>query len=386
MKQQIIWIVLLLLPYCISAQNKQANEINTPTIDWDKATLKQIAPLSGSHTASYARIIQLTNGSLLCVYESEGGIDCTASNDLGNTWQTPINITLPEQGVNMSVPDIIELGDQSLLASFNPRPYKINGNWDTTKHFAIRTKKSYDLGKTWRDERLVYQASYTFSDGCWEPSQIQLPGGEIQLFFSNEGIYTTSNEQNISVCSSMDNGLTWSTKPTIVSFTPKHRDGMPIPIILQCSQQIVFSIEDNAGGQFKPSIIRSLQQHWHKTVGPNDAGRNNALVPQLPDTVYAGAPYLRQLHSGQTILSYQSTVHRNRNWQLACMQVAVGSSNATNFKTVDTPFTIPLDKQGLWNSLCILSDDTIIAVTSTNAYGDNTSIWIIKGKLIDKKN
>ena len=386
MKQQLIWIVLLLSPRTISAQNKLTDETNTPVIVWNKSTLKQVAPLTGNHNANYARMIQLSNGSLLCVYETEGGIECTASNDSGNTWQAPVNIAAPVQGVNMSVPDILELNDHSLLASYNPRPHKINGNRDTTKRFAICTKKSYDLGKTWQDERLIYQAGYKFEDGCWEPSQIQLPGGEIQLYFSNEGIYTTSNEQNISIFSSMDNGLTWSTEPTIVSFTPAHRDGMPVPIILQGTQQIVFSIEDNAGGQFKPSIIRnSIQQHWQKPVGVNDAERNNALVPQLPDTVYAGAPYLRQLHSGKTILSYQSTAHRTRNWELACMQVAVGSSNATNFKTVNAPFNIPLDKHGLWNSLCILSDDTIIAVTSTNAYGNGTSIWMIKGKLADKK-
>ncbi|WP_419788582.1 sialidase family protein [Mucilaginibacter sp. SP1R1] len=247
-------------------------------------------------------------------------------------------------------------------------------------------QKSYDQGKTWRDERLVYQASYQFQDGCWEPSQIQLPSGEIQLYFSDEGVYTQSNEQNISIFRSKDGGLTWSRSPGIVSFTPGHRDGMPVPIILKGTQEILFSIEDNAGGRFKPSIIRnSFTQNWQKTVGPNDAGRTSAMIPKLPDTVYAGAPYLRQLHSGQTVLSYQSTQNRQNNGDLACMQVAVGDSNGKNFVNVNTPFHIPLNKHGLWNSLCVLHDDTVVALTSTNAYNNYTAIWMIKGHLINKK-
>ena len=377
MKQTFAWLILLFIPLV---------SIGQTGIVWDQSTLKQVAPLSGNKSANYARMIQLHNGNLLCVYESNGCVECTQSCDLGKTWLQPVIIAAAITGVNMAVPDILELKDHSLLASYNPRPHKINGGWDTTKHFAIRTKKSYDQGKTWRDERLIYEASYQFEDGCWEPSQIQLPNGEIQLYFSNEGIYTHSNEQNISIFRSRDNGLTWTQKPEIVSFTPGHRDGMPVPIILKGSKEILFSIEDNAGGQFKPSIIRnSFSQNWKKTVGANDPERTYALTPRLPDTVYSGAPYLRQLPGGQTVLSYQSTFGRNSNWELACMRVAVGNSEGKDFINTATPFNVPLNKHGLWNSLCVLNDGTIIALTSTDAYNSYTAIWMIKGHLINKK-
>jgi len=377
MKQTLIWLILLFVPLMSMGQ---------VAIVWDQSSLKQISPLSGNKSANYARMIQLHNGSLLCVYESEGGIECTQSRDLGKTWLKPVIIASAITTVNMAVPDILELKDHSLLVSYNPRPYKINGGWDSTKHFAIRTKKSYDEGKTWRDERLIYEASYQFEDGCWEPSQIQLPNGEIQLYFSNEGVYTHSNEQNISIFRSHDNGLTWTKQPEIVSFTPGHRDGMPIPIILKGAKEILFSIEDNAGEQFKPSIIRnSFSQNWRKTVGANDPERSYALTPKLPDTVYAGAPYLRQLPGGETVLSYQSTFGRSGNWELACMQVAVGNSKGEDFLNTATPFNVPLNKRGLWNSLCVLKDGTIIALTSTDAYNSYTAIWMIKGHLINKK-
>ena len=381
MKNLSLSLLILCLATASFAQRNKATHTAKPHIHWDPGTGVQVSPMGA--TANYARMIQSAEGDLFCVYESAGGIQFTKSKDEGRTWQTPVPIVDKRDGINMSVPDIIQLQDASLLVSYNPRPHKINGTWDTTKHFAICTLKSYDGGDTWKDERTLYTASFAFEDGCWEPAQLQLPSGEVQLFFSNEGIYTTSNEQDISMFRSFDGGITWSAKPEIVSFTPHHRDGMPVPLLLHGNKEIVFSIEDNGGGQFKPSIIRNtLAQNWKATVDATDSNRTSALLPPLPDTVYAGAPFIRQLHSGATILSYQSNEHRSHNWEQSAMQVAMGDKEAKHFVTVEEPFHIPFDKNGLWNSLCILKDNTIIAITSTNAFGNKTGIWMIKGRLV----
>jgi hypothetical protein len=63
------------------------------------------------------------------------------------------------------------------------------------------------------------------------------------------------------------------------------------------------------------------------------------------------------------------------------MQVAVGNSKGEDFVNTATPFNVPLNKHGLWNSLCVLQDGTIIALTSTDAYTNYTAIWMIKGHL-----
>jgi len=331
-------------------------------IVWDKTSLVQVC----ADQSGYARMITLGGDSLLCIYESRGAIKCSVSSDRGRRWQPFSTVAAPEPGINMAAPDVISLKDHSLLAAYNPRP---DGH-DTTKRFSIRTRISYDGGRSWTDERTLYTASYLFDDGCWEPAPMVMPSGKIGLFFSNEGIYTHSAEQNISLLRSSDAGKTWSAEPEIVSFRPQYRDGMPTPIVLQGTGDVLFSIEDNYHGQFKPSII------WM------DGGRSYNVVPGIPDSVYAGAPFLRQLHSGETILSYQTTLHRVNKWQLSAMMVAVGNEACLDFHNVTPPFDVPLTAHGLWNSLCILPDDTIIGVTSTDAYGTPSSVWMIKGRLV----
>ncbi len=352
-------------------------------IVWDTATLQKLAPQKTGDESycGYPRMIQLHDKSLICVYETGGSVEIISSIDLGKTWSPPVTIADRQNGINMAVPEIIELEDRSLLVSYNPRPSPIQAE----KHFGIRTKKSYDGGLTWQDERLLYEAGSKFEDGCWEPAQLQLPSGEIQLFFSNEAIYTKSNEQNISIFSSFDNGLTWSTAPKIVSFRAGKRDGMPVPLLLKDKDEIVFSIEDNAKGGFKPSVIRTtLKNNWSAVADATSSNRTSALQEPLADSIYAGAPYLRQLKSGETILSYQGTEGRSNDWNKACMFVAIGDKNARNFINKTVPFKVPVDKHGLWNSLCILDDDTVIALTSTNAYAENsTEVWMIKGHLVE---
>ena len=232
-------------------------------ITWDTATLRHVA------NGGYARMIELKSGKLVTVYAaSNGNIEIVTSNNKGNDWSAPIIVAPKADGIRMDAPDILFLKDNSLMISYNPRPTA--PNTDTSKHFAIRIIKSYDDGATWKDDQLLYKASYRFKDGCWEPSALQLPSGEIQLFFSNEGIYTNSNEQNISLLRSFDNGKTWTNNPEIVSFRKASRDGMPVPVYLRRSKEILFSIEDNGFFNFKPYIIRSsLKHNWSKTITAN---------------------------------------------------------------------------------------------------------------------
>jgi hypothetical protein len=161
---------------------------------------------------------------------------------------------------------------------------------------------------------------------------------------------------------------------------------MPSPILLKDQNEIVFSIEDNGiNNQFKPYIIRnSITENWKTTVDGNSSNRNYALANTIDNANYAGAPYLAQLSTGEVLLSYQSTENRPTNdINNAVMKVAIGTNQARDFKGKTTPFKISEGKSALWNSITVLKDDTVIALTTTNQFSSSNAsqIWMIKGHL-----
>ena len=354
-------------------------------IAWDYNSLVQVSDKNSTDYNGYARLVQLNDKKLMCTYESGGAILVKTSADFGSTWSEPIKVVSGNTLVNMTTPDILQLKDNSILICYNPRPIAGNG---TTK-FSINTIKSYDGGLTWKENQIVYEASSEFENGCWEPSALQIPSGEIQLFFSNENVYRNSNEQNISLIRSSNNGLTWSTTPEIVSFRAGKRDGMPSPILLKNQNEIVFSIEDNSiENQFKPYIIRnSITENWKQTVDANSNNRNYALEEVLSNPIYAGAPYLSQISTGEVLMSYQGTENRATNdINNADMKVVIGTNDAKNFNRKSTPFLLSSGKSALWNSIKVLDDDTVVALTTTNQFSNSSQIWMIKGRIVPEIN
>ncbi|HEX9150988.1 MAG TPA: exo-alpha-sialidase, partial [Flavobacterium sp.] len=355
-------------------------------IAWDYTSLTQVSDKNNTEYNGYARLVQLYDKKLICTYESGGAILVKTSRDFGSTWSESLKVVSGTASVNMTTPDIIQLEDNSILICYNPRPIA-GGN--TSDKFSVNTIKSDDGGLTWTKNQVVYEADSDFENGCWEPSMLQIPGGEIQLFFSNENGYRHSNEQNISLIRSSDNALTWSATPQIVSFRAGKRDGMPSPILLKKQTEIVFSIEDNGvDNQFKPYIIRnSISENWKQTVDATSNNRNYALEEVLTNGIYAGAPYLSQVSTGEVLMSYQGTENRTTNdITNADMKVAIGTNTAKNFNRKSTPFIISTGKSALWNSITVLDDDTVVALTSTNQFSNSSQIWMIKGHILPEIN
>jgi uncharacterized protein (TIGR03437 family) len=338
---------------------QQNKDYHNARIAWNSGTLTLIQP-----GAVYGRMVRLPDREILCAFEWNGRIYMRRSADEGQTWSEPAPAASYNYG-NAANPELLVLENGSVMLSYNERPA------DGIHPYTIRISFSVDNGRRWSASTLVYQAGTNSGTGCWEPIQLQLASGEIQLYFSNEQPYPSTTEQQITLLRSFDNGITWSA-PERASFRPGHRDGMPVPLTLADGSGTVLAIEDNGlSGTFKPAI-----------VAPASGARWAALETALPAGVYAGAPYLRQFPSGETILSVQSGSGRNNPGTLDYSQMVVylGDSTAHGFTNASVPFPVAPASNGLWNSLFIKNAVTVTAISGTTINGV-AGIWAIDGYL-----
>ncbi len=319
----------------------------------------------------YPRMIRLQNGDIISSFVHNGDAYVRHSSDNGVTWKTPIMAVPKVNDIAAEVPEILQLNNGWILLATNPRPINI----DPSKKFGIKVAISKDNGNTWNHLSDVYEASHEFIDGVWEPAMIQLPSGEVQLFVANEFPYQTSDEQEITMFRSMDFGASWFDTVT-VSFRAGSRDGMPVPLILNDNKGIVFSIEDNGGfdGYFKPTIIyTSMEDNWRQgTVGASSDRRWIAMTGQsgLGYNEYGAAPYIDQLPSNETIISFQTNKDRylKDRGDHPVMSVGIGDDYAKNFSRRSFPFNAPEGHGTWWNSLFIKDSLTVTAVTGTDIY------------------
>lgn len=359
-----LFFLLLVLATACGARAIEYEPYQGSRIFWDMSSRQTVFP-----TGWYARIIQLQDGRLMAVCE-HGGIEVRYATS--GVWSDGKIIASGHDNIGMRVPDLIQLTDGTIVVAYNPRPEE---PYTTDRKFGIRVKRSTDNGQTWGPEIFVYDAQHLFTDGCWEPSLLELPSGELQLYFSNEGIYTSSNEQNISLCRSFDGGLTWS-EPEIISFRAGYRDGMPCPILLNDQSEIVLTIEDNGWpgvGDFFPTTVRCpLSVNWHNYFVDKDSpNREKTLDFNFCPNATGGAPYLRQLPWGETVMSYQSAYGRDGRLS---MYVALGDREARHFKSMQHPFYVDQAQTVMWNSLCVVDTGQVVALG-----GVGSSIQMIKG-------
>ncbi len=359
-------------------------EHNSPPdvrIAWDYSSMQQIA-----EKGAYPRLTRLKDSTLLVIYETRtGNVHLKKSFDDGKSWSVPEEVfskfvyaALDGKStiVNIANPEIKQLNNGDVVIACNYRPQKAE-----IAPYSIVIRRSTDNAQTWLPPQSLYSAAPRFTDGCWEPSFLQLPNGELQVYFANENPYRNSNEQEISMLRSKDNGVTWSEATTMVSFRKDRRDGMPVPIIV--NNNIVVAIEDNKTAQFKPYTIRTpLSENWSQPVLANSENRNYALNKLISDTVYMGAPYLCKLPNGQTLLSYQTNENRMHDWELSTMEVAIGDKEAKNFGKRTRPFDVPLNKEAKWNSIGVWNNHTVVALSSSNFKSKYVAPWLIKGYII----
>ncbi|MCH7411301.1 exo-alpha-sialidase [Belliella sp. DSM 111904] len=387
MKSSMKALLITFLILFFSCQNDIENNGNVTVVEkglriiWDETSIVNVAT-----EGFYPRLRVLSSGEYLIAYESpQGDIMLKKSQD-GIQWEdlgmaySSFDYTNPENGTLVKVratnPELIELDNGDVLLATNLRPTQ-----DGVYPFSIAVKRSFDKGITWGEPDILYQGGNRFDNGCWEPSFLALPNGDIQLYFANETPYPDSHDQQISVLYSKDQGVTWSSGFKTVSYRAQFRDGMPVAV--HDDIHIYVAIEDNVSGQFKPYIVKNaINESWDSPVSGSDENRYNTLKDPLPDYVYAGAPYLIKTSGGYYVMSYQSTGDRADNWELATMEVVI-SDTPSNFRNPSRPFKVPLNREAKWNSLTDLGNDQIAALSTTNFQSSQVGIWMVKGKIVN---
>ena len=349
----LLFICSLLNVCCLHAAS--VSRYTGSRIFWDARN-----PVTVFDGGGYGRLIELQDGRLMACCES-GGIKVCFSSNKGRTWNSPTLIAPNSNNTPNCVPDLVQLSDGTILVAYNPRPSK---PYTSDRHFGIRLRRSTTNGRTWSEEIFVFDADTIFDNGCWEPSFLELPSGELQLYFADESPYTNSGEQQISLCRSFDGGLTW-TEPQRISFRSGYRDGMPVPVLLADKKNIVVAIEDNGWsgvGDFVPTTVRNpLSSNWKNNayINATSSYRNRSINYDYCPLAKGGAPYLRVLPSGETVLSHQSTYGEGDNMK---MYVYVGNKQAKDFKAMSKPFQQGTTKGCWWNSLAVIDTGIVVAV------------------------
>jgi hypothetical protein len=351
-------VVLMLAVAAISP----AAERGSPRVNWDSASLILVGK-----GGAYGRMVR-DGRSILCAFEHHRRIVLRRSDDEGKTWSPEADAAGYEFG-NAANPELLVTKAGSILLFFNGRPRQDG------KPFTIGMVSSKDHGKTWTAAATIYTAGSGAKSGCYEPAAIQQPNGEIDLFFANEFPHAPEGEQEISICKSNNDGRSW-TRPVAACFRVHGRDGMPVPLRL-LSGKTVISIEDNGlndGRQLQPAVVESPSNTgW---VGPSvDGGSPHRwAATDIPSGRYAGAPYLRQLPDGTTILSCQPEV-KDRGQE---MTVYVGDKTARHFAGGTEPFAADAGKSAQWGSIFVKNPNTVTAIGTTTIDGE-FGVWAIDG-------
>ena len=325
--------------------------------------------------AGYGRIKRLDTTTLLACYTFQGTAHVSHSHDEGKTWEGPVKVAERPGGMLTNTGlTVLKSGDVLCFFNFRPRqPGKLP--------YAIGASSSRDGGKSWTAPQTLYEAGNEFKDGCWEPACVQLPDGELQVYFANEGPYRHSDEQEISMLRSRDDGHTWGPAETI-SFRKNARDGMPVPVVARGGDAIAVAIEDNGlKGSFKPVIVSSSLRRnaWRDGPVTGDSPRRwAALATPLAAATYAGAPYLCQFPSGQFVISFQ--IAASGDMRQSRMAVALGNERARDFGDPTYPFPDASGGAQLWNSLFIKNGRTVTAISETSRQGRH-GIWTVDGTL-----
>ena len=374
-------------------------------VEWD-------IPEKVVERGGYPRVHRLNDGRLMMCYSKGSDTYVRISVDNGLSWSEEEQKIMShfvrenENGkarLTASNPEFAQLSADNpyhpgrIIFACNYRPKWMKAgegdeNLPSVYPYTISIKTSDDNGVTWSKMRHVYKSGLWDENvlrGCWEPFVLELPNGIVQIYFADETPYWQhqSKWQNISVIESNDGGDSWS-KPRVVSQNGAHRDGMPVVTLHE--GMLLMAIETSEDGKrLHPIVVcNKVEDNWKTPIGKDSDCRFHPFKREVKsDVAYSGAPYIITTDN-YVVCSYQisdasddkignNTRHASMEVQ-ACPKNEVKDGRFFTMRAATRPIDVDQSTEtAVWNSLCDLGNDEILAVSQYR-----NAIWTVRGKII----
>ena len=398
-------------PWIIDNTYKQVKltPISGLRVAWDYSSLQRLAE-EGSHPV----VIRVSADSLFAIYEYQQSIYGVISNDNGVSWGSPFTLfeKTSHQGTHdehtitfdnlMTQPTAIKLSNGDIVIACGVTFSYTVETVVTEFPAAILTRRIASNGTL----EPILEAYRNF--GCESPSFLELPNGDLQLYFSNgtvaqtldvissTGLLATIGEQKIDMIQSHDRGATWSsyigefgpdgiekrwTGSKTIAFRSDKINRSPSASILD--DKIILAYADNRNVTFKPYVIRTpVVNNWPYPINGDSPDREYALYEILPNKYFMGEPSLLVLPTGESLLAYETDANRNKTCET--LEVAISDKESLNFTKTNRPLDFMLDIRAINNSLMLFDDNIILAsMTSNLGSSPNNAPWLIKGHVMN---
>jgi len=312
----------------------------------------------------YPRIKKLKDGSYILFYQSSRigySCYCAYSKD-GINWEKGGAVFKGHKIVNSageqndraySTVDAVVLDNGDILAFVSYRAVK--GYKRLIQDDGLSMKRSTDGGRTWGEEQILYTTI------TWEPYALQLPSGEVQVYFTDSDHDWSPPSSGVTMLRSFDRGHTWQTNrqvirqyratATRVDGKPGTRkvwtDQMPSVVLLGDGKTLLAAVESqDSTNHFKITLVED-KTNFATTLTGDMVG-----PPERVDNFRSGGgPYLVRFPSGEIALSFQGNYFN--------IKLGLSTMNSIVKGPPYQPFG---QKRSLWGSMEVIDPHTMFAV------------------------
>ncbi|MBQ7194471.1 MAG: exo-alpha-sialidase [Bacteroidales bacterium] len=383
-------IVLFSIAACVFAACCSTPQDGGVRVSWDGSTFQELTSFEvegrdlEENNLYYPRIRTLSDGSMLmCFMNHKFGWDIyvTKSYDEGKTWGPAKLVRESEwvdspfgRDIRASVnPDFLELSDGRIIMAFQTRYLDHYHDFSVTNDACwIEVVYSEDKGETWSEPREVFRGR------CWEPSFLELPSGELQMYITDSGVIVDNDHTltTTSIIRSFDGGLTWQGKELtrwedlepIAALVLRDRriDGMPSAVQLK-NGDIICPLEQfshSFPADPTPIVVRtSASQNWKGDRDKilNEGGPDYPLKRQLNKDFYGYAPYCCILPGGEPLVASNGK-YRN----VSGFWIFTGDKLGEVYSHATSPFN------GFWGNIAYIGGGKVIASATVETKKDAT--------------